>query len=409
MTSKVTAETFATMEYSNNPFPVWRQMRHEQPIFYNPAENHWMLTRYEDVMAVLRDHQVYSTRTYIERFRPIFGRTLAELDGARHIRERTMVAPAFVGKSLEGYRPFITQAVSRLAENATRSLNIDLVTSMTNLLPLTVIAALLGIPNEDDDFVFSIGNTILAAIGGDTEQVAAGASAHKRFSEYLAPLISARTANPTDDLISRIVYGEADGERLTMDEICSFISFLLVAGGPTTDTAIANFWWNLLSDPDQLTACIDSPDRIRRAFSESLRRDGPIINEDRMTNIETEWYGVTIPKDSVIVICLGSANTDDSVFADPESFDPDRTDLFMGVERKGGINENGVAGHMAFGMGSHFCMGYQLARAEAEIATDRFLTRYPQMRLISEQQPVARFFDRFVHSLPVILTSKKSA
>jgi len=221
MTSKVTAETFATMEYSNNPFPVWRQMRHEQPIFYNPAENHWMLTRYEDVMAVLRDHQVYSTRTYIERFRPIFGRTLAELDGARHIRERTMVAPAFVGKSLEGYRPFITQAVSRLAENATRSLNIDLVTSMTNLLPLTVIAALLGIPNEDDDFVFSIGNTILAAIGGDTEQVAAGASAHKRFSEYLAPLISARTANPTDDLISRIVYGEADGERLTMDEICS--------------------------------------------------------------------------------------------------------------------------------------------------------------------------------------------
>lgn len=401
MTHKITPELFATDSYSKNPFPIWRQMRDEEPLFYNSVSNHWMLTRYDDVMTVLRDYEKYSTRTYISRFRPIFGRTLAELDGPRHIRERTIVAPAFVGKNLESYRPFIARSIDRLAENAMKTANFDLVKSMTNLLPLTVIASLLGIPEEDDEFVFVIGNTILAAIGNTDEFIDRGAKAHRQFSEYLAPIIAERRDKPTDDLISRIVHGEADGQRLSQEEICSFISFLLVAGGPTTDTAIANFWWNLLSDREQLEGCRNSPERISRAFSESLRRDGPIINEDRMTTVETEWHGVTIPKDSVIVICLGSANTDESVFTEPETFNPDRTDLQVGIERRGGFHENGVAGHMAFGMGSHFCMGYQLARAEAEIATERFLTAAPGIRLTAEQQPMARFFDRFVSTLPV--------
>ncbi|MHB1090358.1 MAG: cytochrome P450 [Ilumatobacteraceae bacterium] len=401
MTQEITPEIFATDSYSKNPFPIWRQMRHEQPLFYNAASNHWMLTRYDDVMTVLRDYQTYSTRTYINRFRPIFGRTLAELDGPRHIRERTIVAPAFVGKNLDGYRPFIARSIDRLAENIKKSQNVDLVKSMTNLLPLTVIASLLGIPEQDDEFVFVVGNSILAAIGNTPEFVDRGAKAHQEFSAYLAPIIAQRREKPTDDLISRIVHGEAEGQRLTQDEICSFISFLLVAGGPTTDTAIANFWWNLLSDREQLEECRNSPERIGKAFSESLRRDGPIINEDRMTNVETEWHGVTIPANSVIVICLGSANTDDSIFAEAETFNPDRTDLLMGIERKGGFHENGVAGHMAFGMGSHFCMGYQLARAEAEMATEQFLTAIPNIRLTAEQQPMARFFDRFVSTLPV--------
>ena len=404
MKHTISPELFASDSYSRNPFPIWRQMRDEQPLFYNAVAGHWMLTRYDDVMKVLRDPQTYSTRTYIDRFRPIFGRTLAELDGPRHIRERTIVAPSFVGKSLEGYRPFIANSIDRLAGNINTAGNVDLVKSMTNLLPLTVIAALLGIPAEDDEFVFHIGNTILTAIGNTPELMAQGALAHRQFSEYLAPIITARRENPTDDLISRIVHGEAEGQRLSTEEVCSFISFLLVAGGPTTDTAIANFWWNLLTDPDQLAACQNSPEYIRRAFSESLRRDGPIINEDRMTTIETEWYGITIPKESVVVICLGSANTDDSVFAEPDSFNPDRTDLFMGIERKGGFHENGVGGHMAFGMGSHFCMGYQLARAEAEMATERFLAAVPGIRLIEPQQPMARFFDRFVSTLPVSIS-----
>ncbi len=403
---KVVVEDFASNEYKHNPFPIWRQMRDQQPLFYDSVGNRWILTRYEDVMAVLRDYQTYSTRTYIERFQPIFGRTLAELDGAQHIRERTIVAPAFVGKTLDGYEKFISRSIDRISRKIVVHENVDLVKSMTNILPSTVITALLGIPEENDDMVFEIGNTILAAIGNSAEMISRGASAHRRFSEYLTPIIASRRKTPTSDLISRIVHAESDGQSLTNEEIFSFISFLLVAGGPTTDTGIANYWWNLLSDPTQLEACRENPERISRSFSESLRRDGPIINEDRMTNVEVELHGVVLPKDSLVVICLGSANNDESVFAAPETFDPDRTDLFMGVERKGGIHENGVSGHMAFGLGSHFCMGYQLARREAEMATAQFLLNATEIKLTEEVHPEARFFDRFVSRLPVIISKK---
>ncbi len=113
---QVSVEDFSSEDYRHNPFPIWRQMRDEQPLFYDSVDKRWILTRYEDVMSVLHNHTTYSTRTYVERFQPIFGRTLAELDGARHIRERTIVAPAFVGKSLIGYEQFITRSIERISE-----------------------------------------------------------------------------------------------------------------------------------------------------------------------------------------------------------------------------------------------------------------------------------------------------
>ena len=185
------------------------------------------------------------------------------------------------------------------------------------------------------------------------------------------------------------MHAEADGERLTDDEIHSFVSFLLVAGGPTTDMALRNFWWALLTDPDELTRCRGDHERVDRAFSESLRRDGPIVYEDRRTNAPVEWHGVEIPADADVVVCLGSANTDETVFADPLRFDPDRGDLLMGTERKPGHRRDGVAGHLAFGLGSHFCMGYQLARVEAVAATEQFL--------LALREPAAHEADRTPH------------
>ncbi len=397
----ITSADLCTDDYARDPFPVWRRLRHEQPLFHDVASNRWMLTRFDDVVAVLHDPATYSTRTYQERFRPVFGRTLAELDGPRHIRERTIVAPAFVGRSLDGYRPFIEHSIGRLAEPLVGLDGFDLVDSMTNRLPLTTIATILGFADQDTEMLVEIGNAILDGLGDSAPLRAAGAAAHRRLAEHLAPLLDERRANPSADLISRIVHAEADCEHLTDEEICSFVSFLLVAGGPTTDMAIRNFWWALLSEPEQLDACRDDPDRVQRAFSESLRRDGPIIYEDRRTNSEVEWYGTVIPADSDILVCLGSANTDDSVFADPESFDPDRTDLFAGIERKSGYGDGRMAGHLAFGLGSHFCMGYQLARAEVVAATERFLLRLPDVRLVERQEMRITWYERTVGSLPV--------
>jgi cytochrome P450 len=379
----VTSAELRSAEYLTNPFPFWRRLREDQPLFFDDIAKRWVLTRYDDVVAVLHDPQSYSARTYQERFRPVFGRTLAELDGPQHIRERTIVAPAFVGKSLEGYRPFIEAQVSHLAGTLQGRRSFDLVETVTSRLPLRVIAALLGFPEEDTDFLFDVGNDVLAGLADDPNLRAAGAAAHRRLADHLAPIIDDRLKRPSSDLISKVVNAEA--------------------GGPTTDMAVRNFWWALLSEPDELARCRAEPERIQRAFSESLRRDGPIIYEDRRTNCEVEWYGTMIPAETDILVCIGSANNDDSVFAEPETFDPDRQDLLMGTERKAGFRETGVAGHLAFGLGSHFCMGYQLARVEAVIATEQLLAPIGDLRLVREQQPRITWYERTVDELPVIL------
>ena len=397
----VTGATLRTEEYLLDPFPVWRRLREDRPLFYDDVAQRWILTRYDDVVAVLRNPAVYSARTYQERFRPVFGRTLAELDGPRHIRERTIVAPAFVGKSLDGYRPLIDASVAHLAADLESQRSFDLVDTVTSRLPLRVIATLLGFPEADTDFLFEIGHAVLEGLADEPELRAKGADAHRRLAEHLGPIICDRRDIPSSDLISRVVHGEAEGERLTHDEICSFISFLLAAGGPTTDMALRNFWWALLSEPDELRRCQDDHERIGRAFSESLRRDGPIVYEDRRTNVDVEWYGKLIPAETDILVCLGSANTDETVFAHPESFDPDRTDLLMGVERKPGYRAGGVAGHLAFGLGSHFCMGYQLAREEVVAATAQLLVPLGDVRLIEPQTPRITWYERTVHALPV--------
>jgi cytochrome P450 len=398
---EVTSAVLRSDEYLLDPFPVWRHMRDQQPLFFDDVAQRWILTHYDDVMAVLGNPQVYSARTYQERFRPVFGRTLAELDGPQHIRERTIVAPAFVGKSLEGYRPFIDGQIAHLARGVEGLDRFDLVEMVTSQLPLRVISTLLGFPEADTSFLFKVGNDVMAGLADVPTLRAAGAAAHRRLADHLTPIITSRRDQPSTDLISRIVQAESNGERLTDDEICSFISFLLAAGGPTTDMAVRNFWWALLSDPDELQACRHDPARIQRAFSESLRRDGPIVYEDRRTNTEVEWYGTVIPADTDILVCLGSANTDDSVFADPEKFNPDRADLLMGTERKPGHRMDHVAGHLAFGLGSHFCMGYQLARVEVVNATEQLLARLDRVRLVEPQTLRINWFERTVAALPV--------
>jgi pulcherriminic acid synthase len=398
---KVTPADLRTEEFLRNPFPVWKRLREEQPLFWDEPSGMWLLTRYDDVMKVLGDGAVYSARTYQERFRPVFGRTLAELDGPRHIRERTIVAPAFVGKALESYLPLIAAAVGRLRDALQGRGEFDLVDTVTSRLPLGTISNLLGFDEDKLDMLFEVGTTMLAGLGGTPEAQARAREAHFRLAGHLEPILEDRAASPRDDLISKIVGAKVEGDSLSREEICSFISFLLAAGGPTTDMAIRNFWWTLLENPSRLEACRGGEEQIQRAFSESLRRDGAIVYEDRRTNIETEWYGRTIPADADVMICLGSANTDDQVFSRPEEFDPDRTDLLMGVERKYGIREGGVSGHMAFGLGSHFCMGYQLARAEVVASTSQLLLDLPSPRVRERQEFRINFYERTVPALPV--------
>ena len=157
---------------------------------------------------------------------------------------------------------------------------------------------------------------------------------------------------------------------------------MLVAGGETTDKAIANLWWNLLSNPDALAAVTADPDRLDAAFSESMRKDGPVQFEDRFTTTEVEWYGVTVPAGARVRVCVASANNDDSVFTDPRRFDLDRPDLWLRLEKRSGTHDaDGRHGHLGFGIGKHFCLGYELARTESVIGSRRLLEAMGEPRL----------------------------
>ena len=178
---------------------------------------------------------------------------------------------------------------------------------------------------------------------------------------------------------------------------------MLVAGGETTDKAIANLWWNLLRVPEALAEVTADPALLDAAFTETMRRDGPVLYEARDVTRDVEWYGTTVPAGSVVRACLGSANSDETVFDDPRTFTLHRSDLHLGKElRNGGPYPNDLAGHLGFGLGKHFCLGYELARAEAVLGSQRLLETLPNVRPAGELPPfvMIRSF-RAAQTLPV--------
>ena len=204
------------------------------------------------------------------------------------------------------------------------------------------------------------------------------------------------------DLVSRVCAAEHDGQTLDPDEVVAFLGLLFIAGGETTDKAIGNMWWNLLRHPELLAQCRDDPTFLEPCFSETMRRDAPVIAEDRFVDHDVEWHGVEIPAGSRIRGLIGAAHRDADVFADPDGFDPERSDLHLGLERRSGVVPDATM-HLGFGLGKHFCLGYQLARREAVRGSQRLIEALPGVRFADPVQPgpvISRSM-RALASLPV--------
>jgi len=401
----IEARSLHEAAYFDDPFPVWERLRHEQPLFHDSVADRWLLSRYDDVAAVLRDHETYSTRPYERIFTDVIGPTMVQMDGDDHDVRRAIVAPVMVGRKLEtNYRPLIDGVVRHLLDDLPTSGPIDLIATFTAPLPLKVIASILGMREEDDEYLAEVTTRIIAALAGEEPGRSIGVLAHADFTAHVGDLIEGRLTRPGTDLISGIAHGRSEsGERLSRQEIASFIALVMVAGGETTDRGLANFISILLQHPDVLAEVRADPARLDASFSEFMRRDGVVVYEDRELRHEVAWHGRMIAAGEIVRVAIISANNDETVFADPRRFDPDRPDLRLGKESRAGGRIDGVANHLGFGLGKHFCIGYQLARMEIVTATRELFARLPDLRIVPEQEPHMRvdWFHRHVDRLVV--------
>ena len=403
VTSSLTPEDLWSEEYCHDPVPVWRRLREDQPVFHDTIGDCWVLSRYDDVTAVFADHETYSIETYAGSTGAVLGPTLIQMDGPEHVWRRSVVAKDFVGRRLEEFTPVLDRAVDDLLARFPAEGPVDLVRDFSTYLPVNVIVAMLGTRGDEATFHGWV-KDIMAGLAPIPEQRSAGRAAFQGLCRHIAPLFDGVDDDDRRDLIAKIARAESEGRSLDPDEQRAFIGLLFIAGGETTDKAIGNLWWNLLSHPGALAAVQADPALLDATFSETMRRDAPVCTEDRFTRTEVTWHGHTIPAGQRVRVLLAAANRDPDVFDDPDEFRLDRADLHLGVERRyGGGDDDGRASHLGFGLGKHFCLGYQLARMEAVRGSRRLLEEWPAPRFADPDQrgPVLARSMRSLASLPV--------
>ncbi len=397
-----------SVEYRRNPETIWEEMRNDFPVFYDDISNMWWVSRYEDVKNIFVDYQTFSSSTYELTTGQVVGPTLISRDDYGHVVRRKIVAPDFVGNRLKSYEQLIEDCVINLINSFESEEEISLVREFSSQLPVDVISAILGMKGDGQLFRQWVTSMIMG-LNDSPELRQTGLDASEAFCSHIAPLLNEVDNPDRTDHIAKIARAEIEGERLTNEEITAFCGLLFIAGGETTDKAIANMWWNVLNHPEVLEAVLADDSLWENAFSETMRRTPAVISEERFTTRPVELHGIEIPKGAKIRACLAAAHLDPTVFQDPLSFDIHRSDMHLGKENRSGVSKDtGRSGHFGFGLGKHFCIGYELARNEAIVGSKRIIERLGRPGLQGTQQgPVIQARNSFFACKELIVSFQK--
>lgn len=343
-----------------NPYPVYKRLRDESPVALVDGifGQHYLVTRYDDALPVLRDAATFSSRANARGIGLVMGRTILEMEGREHIRMRRLITPALTPRALrtgalvERIRSIADEVIDRFAGQG----EADLVSNFAFSFPIRVFAQqFLDLPMQDAER-FHHWALDLIGIADDPPKAFAAANA---IVEYLSPIVRQRRQNPGDDLISALTTARIEETRLSDDEILSFCRLLLPAGAETTYRLIGSTLFALLADSDLLTRVLEDRDLLPAVVEETLRWESPVQYVTRETTREVKIGEAEIPPRMLVSVALGSANRDERRFADPDTFDPARS----------------PDGHLAFGFGEHYCAGSHLARLEAITALNAILDR----------------------------------
>ncbi len=381
-----------------NPYPHYRPLLAGPPRVIDGLMPMVLVARYADVMAVLRDHQHFSSvqpRTPLfQRRRDVFGETPTVLfsDPPVHSRLRRLVAPAFTARRIRDLEPRIRAIAGRLLARAEQRGQFEVMADLANPLPVMVIAEMLGVPAGDyekfkawSDIVIDGDNTLPPSPFPDSVRHALGA-----IVEYFQAEVEKRRKHPGDDLISVLIAAREESDKLSEAELMAFIVILLLAGNETTTNLIGNGMLALAANPAQLGLLRERPELMAGAIEEMLRYDCPAQSAVRFTSAAAEVAGVPVREGSFAFVILAAANRDPAQFPHPDRFDITRHP-----------NE-----HLAFGAGIHYCIGAALARLEGSIAIAAALERFPHLRLAAPGAPLrykGSYFLRGLAELPLAI------
>lgn len=381
LANEIDPREFDSPEFQANPFPLYKRLRDHHPVFRDRFHNRWIISRYDDVNAAFQDNESFDRATYkvdgpyVFGSSHVFGPNILEYGNSdRHRWLRNIIAGQFVGQGLVSFIPFIEKIAGELLEDCLADGEVELVSRFSNQFPIRVISNILGLPRADEERFVGWYQALIAGLGFGGEHLARGIAARNEMWAYLEPLVEQRLREPGDDLLSKIATAELDGQRMSMDEVKGFIALLLAAGGDTTDKAIANMWYHMLyTRPDQFEDVKKDPSLWENVFAEMMRYDAVVHVQSRFTTREVQMHGRVIPERALVILSLGSGNRDERVFSNPDVFDIHRTDMHMGRENRSARYKDKLPGHLGFGVGQHFCMGYAMARQEAVIACTRMM------------------------------------
>lgn len=370
-----------------DPYPTYAWLRENAPVYFCEARDVWVLSRYEDVRAALRDWNTFTSTGGVElaEYVGFFGQgNFLELDPPRHDVLRKVFAPRFMNKAMKSYQPMIRATVVELLEGI--SGDVDIAATLTNRLPVLTICRLLGLP--EDDVAWAVQASI-DMMTRPPDEVGPSERAHHLRSDMVALFLrevdNRLAGNWSDDVLSDIARAIQDG-TMTRDEIQGVTLLLIAAGMETTSSLMGNIVSAVASghvDPRELID--DTGDLRLTVIDEFLRHDSPVQWLCRVTTVDTTIRGVRIPAGSRVLMLYASANRDPKIFPNPDQID---------LNRDGSRN-------LAFGEGIHFCLGMPLARLETRIGLGALFTRYPRITAIGPPRRYPSHIIRGFDSIPV--------
>lgn len=372
--------------FFQDPYPAYRRLRSEHPVYWSDAWNAWIVTGLDDAVALLRTPDTYSSAGRftallaslptpsspgVEAVRRHYATGMMQSDPPDHTRMRQLVSKGFSPRRVDEMRPRIQTIVDRLLDAAREADTFDAISELAKPLPAFVISEMLGVPEPDQDQMLAWSDAIVgfqATATASADRAEASGAALVAFESYFRDLLSERLRHPQDDLLTALATAEGEGSRLTESETLSMCTTLYVAGHETTRNLIGNTLVCLFRHPEALEAIRADPTAIPRVIEEGLRFESPIQRAWRRVDRATDLHGRRLEAGQLVFMMLGAANRDPAHFANPDTFDVGRP----------------ANRHVGFGMGVHFCLGAPLARIEGQVAIDALIRRMPRLRPADE-------------------------